>query len=137
MKKTISLLLLIFLFVSCRKEPDIQRFTFSPAYANGKDIIKFDSIAYTTIIYSDLDVAADSHTVNLDVRTEYLSLKGGHTYAFRKFDMVGKSGKVMYYIPSKGDTASIGFNMALLPIHFRIPEDSGVGLTITVIRYPY
>jgi hypothetical protein len=136
MKKTLLLVLLVLLFVSCRKEPDIQKFMFSPTYANGTESIKFDSIAYTTITYSDLAVLADSHTVDLDVKAEYLSLKGGHTYSFKKFDMIGKSGKVLYYIPLRGDTASGSLIMPLLPINFRIPEEAA-SLVVNVIRYPY
>ena len=137
MKKLVSLVLLIFLCVSCRKNPEIQKFMFSPIYGNGTESIKYDSIDFTTIIYSDLSEPDDSHTVNMDIRTEYLSLIGGHSYSFKKFDMVGKSGEVMYYIPLRGDTASESINTQLLPIIFRIQEESGASLTVNVIRYPY
>ena len=124
---------LIFLFVSCSKDPGIQQLRFTPTYENGTESIKYDSIAHTTIIYSDV-TESDSHIVNMNIRTEYLSLKIGHSYSFKKFDMVGKSGKVMYYIPSRGDTAS-GSIYPRLPIHFRIPED-GANLLVNVVSYP-
>lgn len=134
MKKTITLALLVFVFVSCRKDPGLEQLRFSASYANGMELLKYDSIAYTTVKYSDLAELDDSHTVDLNIKTEYLSLKGGHTYSFLKFEMVGKSGKVMYYIPLKSDTASESMT---LPIHFRIPENSGASLLVNVIRYPY
>lgn len=126
---------LIFLCVSCTEDPSIQQFRFTPLYENGKEPIKYDSIAYTTIIYSDMSELSDSHIVNMNIRTEYLNLISGHSYSFKKFDMVGKSGKVMYYIPSRGDTAS-GNIFPRLPINFTIPEE-GVDLVVNVVPYPF
>jgi hypothetical protein len=126
---------LIFLCVSCRKDPDVLQFRFTPLFENGKEPIKYDSIAHTTIIYSDMSELPDSHTVNMNIRNEYLSLISGHSYSFKKFDMVGKSGKVLYYIPSRGDTTS-GNIYPRLPINFTIPED-GANLVVNVVLYPY
>jgi hypothetical protein len=74
--------------------------------------------------------------VSIDVRTGYLDLISGHTYSFNKFDMIGISGKIKYYIPSKSDTAA-KYIIQRLPIHFRIPEDSGAGLVVNIAPYPY
>jgi hypothetical protein len=135
MKKSILLLFSIFLCFSCKKNSDeIQQLRFAPTFADMTKTINYDSIDYTAISYCDISEPHDTLSVNMDIRTEYLSLRSNHTYAFLKFEMVGISGKVMYYIPERTDN-SLQDGTFKLPMLFRIPEDSGSTLIVDVVRW--
>lgn len=129
-------MILIFLCSSCTKNQSLQKVSFIPTEVDGTPFINYDSITYTIVSYSDLTDEADTHTVNMNIRTDHLNLISGHTYVFNKFDMVGISGGIKYYVPSKSDTAAKDV-LLRLPIHFTIPEDSGAGLVMTVAPFPY
>lgn len=135
MKKSIVLFGILFLF-SCSKDKVYQKLSFIPTKIDGTASINYDSIAYTTITYSDLSNDADTHTVSMNVLTDYLKLISGHSYSFKKFDMVDISGKVKYFVPSKSDTLAKNI-LYRLPIWFTIPEDSGAGLVLSVAPYPF
>jgi hypothetical protein len=84
-------------------------------FANLEDTIYYDSVAYAIINYSDVTEFKDtiafnnpdifSHSEKVERRSPYnsdtygITVKSGHTYAIKKFDLVSKSGNVIFYIP--------------------------------------
>jgi hypothetical protein len=115
MKKSIVLFLAIFcLAVACKKE-NTNFSQFSVDFANLEDSIYYDSVSYAIINYSDVSELKDSITFNnpeifshsekVDRRYPYntttygITVTSGHTYAIKKFDLVSKSGNVIFYIP--------------------------------------
>lgn len=141
MKRIIFLLLSgMFISISCKKEPDPPLLMFLPSLS-GKDLISWDSVSYTTINYSYQNELIDdelnnpeiySNTVNLDLRTEYLQLEANQVIVIKKFDMMDKSGKILYYIPFSDETTSSG--TLKLPWHLKTGEGKS-NYAITVIRY--
>lgn len=115
MKKSIVLFLAIFcLAISCKKE-NTNFSQFSVDFANLDDSIYYDSVSYAIINYSDVTEFKDttafrnpdifSHSEKVDRRSPYntdtygITVKSGHSYAIKKFDLVSKSGNVIFYIP--------------------------------------
>ena len=143
MKKLIFLLLLTFcVCTSCNKDNTVLlRFAVAPT--NITDPVKWDSIAYTTINYCDMSELKTpeeinnpdlySNTVNLDVRVESLTLTEGHTYVIKKFDMISKSGEILFYIPYEGQSGSSA-QVEKLPL--TIPINCSLTRFIAVIRFP-
>jgi hypothetical protein len=142
MKKLTYLLIMTFyLYPSCKKDNSVQlRFVVTPA--NSIDTLKWDSIAYTRIYYSDIDELNTpekisdpniyNHNVDLDLRIESITLTEGHTYVIKKFDLIGKSGKKLFYIPYEGQPGS-SEKIEKLPI--TIPINSSMSRTTTVVRF--
>jgi hypothetical protein len=80
---------------------------FSPTIS-APDMISWDSVSYTSINYSALDELKDdewhnpdiySHSVELNLKTDFLTIKANHSIVIKKFEMIGYTGKVLYYIP--------------------------------------
>jgi hypothetical protein len=137
------LTVILCLSIACKKDPGVQQLKFLVDSSDGTLTTKWDSIAYTTINYSDKNDLKTgeinnpdvySHSVDIDLNTEYLTLKAGHTYLLKKFDMIGKSGKILYYIPFdlNPPTQSIPLK---LPWSF-IAGEGKVNYVLSVIRYP-
>jgi len=120
MKKLILPVLVIFylLVSSCKKEQEYGTFTFSPYFAQKADAVLYDS-AYSLIInystaaelksYSEvLDSTIYHHTLklsldkfdskNLNYNTIDIRWEVGD-YVIKTYDLVDRSGKVIYYIP--------------------------------------
>jgi hypothetical protein len=134
---------MLWLPIACKKDSGVQQLKFLVNSSDGTLTTKWDSIAYTTINYSDHNELKAgeinnpdvySHSVNIDLNIEYLTLKAGHTYVIKKFDMIGKSGKILYYIPF--DLNPLSQNIPLkLPWSFNAGEGK-VNYVLSVIRYP-
>jgi hypothetical protein len=144
MKKLPFLSLIIFtLFVSCKDDKYVQ-LRFGPTLVDKTDTIgwSWDSIVYTTVYYSDendFKIIEDlnnpdifRYSKNMDVRKDYLSLMAGHVYVIKKFDMIGKSGKVLFYIPYEGQPGS---NKIILKLPILIPMNNSKSLSIGIVRY--
>lgn len=117
MKKSIILFLsIICISIACKKES--SRFSrFDIRFANLEDTIYYDSVAYAIINYSEFSEFKDtsdyknpdvfSHTVKVEKQsgsgksiTEYgLTLTAEHSYVLKKFDLVSKSGNIIFYVP--------------------------------------
>jgi hypothetical protein len=142
MKKiTFLTVLILSLSMSCKKEPDPPFISFIPTIS-APDKISWDSVSYTTINYAyQNELKADelndpvkySHSVNLDLKTEYLALEANQVIVFKKFNMIGKSGQVLYYIPFTGEPSATGASLKL-PWHLNTGEGK-IGYSIPVIRY--
>jgi hypothetical protein len=115
MKNTILLILTIFcLAIACKKE-DTNFSQFRVDFANLADSIYYDSVSYAIINYSDATELKDSsafrnpdifsHSEKVERRYPYnfdtygITVKSGHTYVIKKFDLLSKSGNVIFYIP--------------------------------------
>lgn len=120
MKKLIFPLSLIFCFLnSCEKAKEGGRFTFNPTLAQTADSVSYDSAYYLIIKYSTADelqnntiLFSDSttfhHTLmlsldkadrkNWNYKTAEINLEVGR-YVIKKYDLVDKSGKVIYCLP--------------------------------------
>ena len=115
MKKFIALFLAILcLAITCKKE-NTNFSQFRIDFANLEDSIYYDSVSYAIINYSDVTEFKDttafnnpdifSHSEKVERRSPYntdtygITVKSGHTYAIKKFDLVSKSGNVIFYIP--------------------------------------
>jgi hypothetical protein len=143
MKKILSLLLFTsLLFLSCKKDRGNSEIWFNPVCADKTEILNFDSIAYTTINYSDVpQYKSDqdfynpdvfNHSVNLDTKKEFLSIPGWNSIVIKKFDMVGKSGKIMYYIPF--GKRIFPDTIDKLPVSFQLQGGTRAISTMRVIR---
>lgn len=144
MKKIIPLFLLVStLCLSCKKDHGFQEIWFKPVSSDKTEILNWDSIAYTTINYSDVpqykkdpdfyNPDVYSHSINLDTQTEFISIAGWHSIVIKKFVMVGKSGKIMYYIPFGKEHVSESVN--LLPVSFQMQGGTKSVTTIRVNRF--
>lgn len=144
MKTILSFVLLIFtLCQSCKKDVGTQEIWFKPVCADETEVLKYDSIAYTIINYSDIPQYKPdpdfynqdiySHSVKLDTKTEFISLPGWHRVVIKRFEMVDKSGKIMYYIPFGKDNVPESVNK--LPISFQTQGGTKSITTIRVNRY--
>lgn len=144
MKKILFLMLSAFLFcLSCKKDRGYSEIWFKPVCADKSEILNYDSIEYTTINYSDItqykwdedlynpDVYTNS--VNLDTKKEFISIPGWNSIVIKKFDMVGKSGKVMYYIPF--GKRILPDTLDKLPVSFQLQGGTKALTTMRVIRY--
>ncbi len=115
MKKSIVLFIAIFcLAIACKKE-NTNFSQFSVDFANLEDSIYYDSVSYAIINYSDVTEFKDtsafnnpdifSHSEKVERRSPYntntygITVKSEHTYVIKKFDLVSKSGNVIFYIP--------------------------------------
>jgi|GEM_PF-6943706 len=115
MKKSIVLFFVIFcLAIACKKE-NTNFSQFSVDFANLDDSIYYDSVSYAIINYSDVTEFKDttafnnpdifSHSEKVERRSPYntdtygITVISGHTYVIKKFDLVSKSGNVIFYIP--------------------------------------
>ncbi len=115
MKNTILLFLTIFCFaIACKKE-NTNFSQFRVDFANLADSIYYDSVSYAIINYSDATELKDSsafrnpdifsHSEKVERRNLYnfdiygITVKSGHTYVIKKFDLLSKSGNVIFYIP--------------------------------------
>jgi len=115
MKKTIDLFLTVFcLSIACKKE-NTNFSQFSVDFANMDDSIYYDSVSYAIINYSDVTEIKDtsairnpdifSHSEKVERRYPSngdmygITVISGHTYVIKKFDLVSKSGNVIFYIP--------------------------------------
>jgi hypothetical protein len=115
MKKSILLLIAIFcLSIACKKE-NTNFSQFSVYFANLDDSIYYDSVSYAIINYSDViefkdtsafrnpDVFSQSEKVErrypYNTDTYGITVISGHSYVIKKFDLVSKSGNVIFYIP--------------------------------------
>jgi hypothetical protein len=118
MKKSIIILIPIFcLSIACKKEfTNFSRFSLD--FANLEDTIYYDSVSYAIINYSDLtEIKDSSEFINPDVYShsekvarqsrqypyniyEYgITVTSEHNYVIKKFDLVSKGGKVIFYVP--------------------------------------
>lgn len=138
MKKNCILLLMLFcLSVSCKKDPGNQNVRFVPLFALGEDSIYYDSIDYTLINYSDLNELKDtsdlnnpnvfSNSIKLDILKDEINLAIDHTYVIKRFDMISKTGNILYYIP-------YGKNLGL-PYSFKVHRDEAM-IILYINRYP-
>lgn len=115
MKKSIVLFLAIFcLSIACKKE-NTNFSSFDLDLANPSDSIYYDSVAYAIINYSDLSEIKDTsgsrnpdvfnHSEKVESRSPYniyqygFTVKSEHSYVIKRFDLLSKSGKVIFYIP--------------------------------------
>jgi hypothetical protein len=115
MKKSIIISLSIFCFaIACKKE-NTNFSQFSLGFANLEDSIYYDSVSYAIINYSDAaefkdtialrnpDIFSHSEKVEkrfpLNTNMYGITVKSGHSYVIKKFDLVSKSGNVIFYIP--------------------------------------
>jgi hypothetical protein len=115
MKKYIVLFFAIFcLAIACKKE-NTNFSQFSVDFANLDDSIYYDSVSYAIINYSDVTEFKDttafrnpdifSHSEKVERRSPYnadtygITVISGHTYVIKKFDLISKSGNVIFYIP--------------------------------------
>lgn len=120
MKKLILPVLVIFylLVSSCEKEQKYGIFTFSPYFAQKADTVSYDSAYFLIINYSKaaelkntseiLDSTTYHHTLKLSLdkfsweswnyNTIDINWEVGD-YVIKKYDLVDRSGKVIYYIP--------------------------------------
>jgi hypothetical protein len=126
--------------MSCKKDPDPQQLFFLPSISS--DVINWDSISYTIINYSDMNELkaeeienpnAYTKSINIDIRNECLTLDAKHTFVMKKFDMIGKSGKIIYYVPFNGESAANGISFKL-PYVFQTTEGRS-NLSFHVIKY--
>jgi hypothetical protein len=115
MKKSIVLLIAIFcLSVACKREfTNFSRFSID--FANLEDTIYYDSVSYAIINYSDHSEIKDSsdqynpdvfsHSEKIARQSQYsiydygFTVTSEHFYVIKKFDLVSKSGKVIFFIP--------------------------------------
>jgi hypothetical protein len=142
MKKIATLLFLILLLsVSCKKRPDNPIISFSP-FISAPDKITWDSVSYTTINFSyqsELtpeeinDPAIYSHSVNLDLKTEWLTLEPNQIIVIKKFDLVAKSGNIIYYIPFIPFSGELSSGIKL-PMHINTGEGKNT-YSFPVMRY--
>jgi hypothetical protein len=115
MKIPILLILSIFCFaIACKKE-SANFSQFRVDFADLADTIYYDSVSYAMINFSDVTELKDtsdfrnpdiySHSEKVDRASPYntytygITVKSGHTYVIKKFDLVSKSGKVIFHIP--------------------------------------
>lgn len=120
MQKLILPILVIFylLVSSCKKEQEYGVFTFNPYLSQKADSISYDSAYFLIINYSMgeefknasevTDSTTSYHTIKLSLEknnlgkmsftTADLNWKVGN-YIIKKYDLVDKSGKVIYCIP--------------------------------------
>jgi hypothetical protein len=142
MRNHLKLLLVIVLFVSCKKNDDVQ-LRFTPTLVGQTGIIAWDSIDYTTINYSfstELNTPEDinnpdiyNHSVSLDIRKDYISSGKGQPIIIKKFDIISKSGYIMFYIPYEGQPGADKINMKL-PLTMLMK--TSMNLSINLVRYP-
>jgi hypothetical protein len=143
MKKLIRLLLVIALFSSCKKDDSVQ-LKFAPSLVGQPEYIwKWDSIDYTTIHYSfltELKTSDDydnpdiyNHSLNIDLKQDFLTINKGQVCIIKKFDIISRSGEVMFYIPYEGQPGS---DIVHMKLPLSIPMNSSINLSIGVIRYP-
>jgi hypothetical protein len=144
MKKVVSILFFISsLWLSCKKDRGYQEIWFKPVSADETEMLNFDSIAYTTINYSDVpqyktdqdfyNPDVYNHSVNLDTKKEFISIPGWNSIVIKKFDMVGKSGKIMYYMPFGKRIFPDTINK--LPVSFQTQGGTKSITTMRVLRY--
>jgi len=122
MQKLVLLILVIFylLMSSCKKEPKYGVFTFAPYLSQKADTVSYDSVYFLIVNYSMgeefknaseiVDTTTSYHTIKLSLEknnwgkmsftTSDLNWKVGN-YIIKKYDLVDKSGKVIYCIPYK------------------------------------
>lgn len=115
MIKSIVFFIAIFcLAIACKRE-NTNFSQFSVDFANLDDSIYYDSVSYAIINYSDAIELKDtsafrnpdiySHSEKVDKRSPYntdtygINVKSEHTYIIKKFDLVSKSGNVIFNIP--------------------------------------
>jgi hypothetical protein len=147
MKKSIVLLIAMFcLSVACKRE--FTNFSsFSIDFANLEDTIYYDSVSYAIINYSDHNELKDSsdlynpdvfsHSEKIARKSQYniydygFTVTSEHWYVIKKFDLVSKSGRVIFYIPYdslyyvRDGKKYPAFN---LPISFKAFEGGMVGM---------
>lgn len=142
MKKFLFFLILAALY-SCKKEDTVQ-LRFTPSITGEQGYVwHWDSILYTTVYYSDNteiktleelnDPEVYHHTVNMDIRNDFLTFVEGRSCIIKKFDIVAKSGEVMFYIPYNGQPGS---DKVAIKLPYRIGMNYSMSLAISVIRYP-
>lgn len=103
----LTLTIILCLSIACKKEgPKEMRFSIS--YARSEDSIYSDSVAFAVINYSDLSEFKDTTDLNnpdifshsIKVENPYsITMPAGGTCVIKKFDLVSKSGNVIFYIP--------------------------------------
>jgi hypothetical protein len=115
MKKSFFILIAIFcLSFACKKE-STNFSSFDLEFANLEDSIYYDSVSYAIINYSDYSEFKDtsdlrnpdifSHSEKVEKQSPYNTMQYGitvtaeHTYVIKKFDLLSKSGKVLFYVP--------------------------------------
>jgi hypothetical protein len=137
MKSPLLIFLLIFgLTIACKKEN--SKFSrFKVDFANLNDSIYYDSVSYALINYSDLSELKDtaaiknpdifSHSEKIEKQIAYgvsprefgITWTAEHTYVIKKFDLVSKSGNIIFYVPYSA--LYYVRNGAKYPSPFRLP----------------
>ena len=94
MKKVIAPLFLILAFLSCKRELDPQLLKIY-VDLTPPDSISWDSVNYATIEYSYMSELKNEelynpdvfhHTINIDLKNEYLTLEPNQTLVIKKFN---------------------------------------------------
>jgi len=140
MKKFVLILTVILcLSIACKKEgPKEMRFSIS--YARSEDSIYSDSVAYAVINFSDLSEFKDTTDLNnpdifshsIKVENPYsLTFPAGQTCVIKKFDLVSKSGNVIFYIPYRVQyyyVNNIRYEGMALPFFIKVADGTYVML---------
>jgi hypothetical protein len=139
------------LSLSCKKDSGKVEAWFGPSFP---DAIYKDSVVCIIINYSDYSEFKNDQELNNhdlfrysskiypespDYCSEctkffgFLNLDAGNTYVLKKFDLVNKSGKIIYYLPWNSDSINTSGYTTRLPFIFK----SGQGrMSFEVERYP-
>ncbi len=108
MKKLILAIALTMTLFSCAKDEEIGGISFSTRFSKVDDAILYDAVSYLMVDYYKLNDSSDYHfsiKFDLDKRdnnyfsTEYFHVDKG-TYEITKFDLVDKTGNILYCIPN-------------------------------------
>jgi hypothetical protein len=150
MKSFVLLLAILCISIACKKE-NTNFSSFDLDLANPADSIYYDSVAYAIINYSDLSEIKDSighlnpdvfnHSEKVEKRSPYniysygFTVKSGHSYVIKGFNLLSKSGNVIFYIPYGTQyyfREGIQYKAPLtLPFHFKAFSGGMMGLYIT------
>ncbi len=107
MKKLVLMFVMLIPFLSCKKESP-KTISFSISFARIQDSVYYDSVAFAVINYSEMSEIRDSSDLNnpevfsqtVKVEKPYtLTFESGQTCVIKKFDLINRSGEVIFYVP--------------------------------------
>ena len=156
-RKYIFLIPVICLLLSCSKEKEVSDISFSGIFAKLSDSVYYDSVSYLILNYSpssELKTQSDysdstiySHSVKYEIDKSEIQ-KMNHSlgtkpvrfdagwYVVKRFDLVDKSGKVIYHIPyaiPDRYKTNITNTVMALPIGFG-PSEAPTNINFVVTR---
>jgi len=140
----------LYLSTGCNKEQEMCGVIFLGSFAHRADSIYLDSVAYAIINYSDASELADNAQFNdpdlfsisikqeitetqkggSGIRLDYVNFVDGHRYVIKKFDLISKSGNIIYHIPYGNESYEMqNGDQSIVPLPLRFGA-TGVKMTI-------